>query len=211
MEKTITVRIPNEIWVNDFSENRTASFTYNGPDRVWIIIEKDNQVNSYTETEPILSEGRTAVEIDIATASEDQVIAATLLVSATQPHIYTYVPETNHDGSTYQRISNPKLKDYYTLRYNPSLGFELITIQKDTTVPTEIIAKERKAYVEKYADAYEFSAADTTKITEYLAALNTYLDSVSTAYPWKYVQINKNEVPKIPVELVQLFATLPAL
>ena len=211
MEKIITVKIPNEIWVDDFSENKTATFQYNGPAKIWTIIEEDNTVNSYSESEPVLSGNRTFIEVDMATASADKQQAATLLVMRGAEHTYTYTPETNHDGSVYQKITNPKLSDYYTLRYNPALGFELITIEKDKTIPTEAIALQRKAYVEKYSAAYEFSDADESKITEFLTTINNYLNSVKTAYPWKYITIDKNEVPKIPVSLVQLFNTLPEL
>lgn len=211
MEKTITVKIPNEIWVNDFSENKTATFTYNGPDVVWIIVEDDNTVNSYSESMPTLQGNQTSVEIDLATASTDKQQAALLQVMKSSEHVYTYTPETNHDGSIYQKIVNPKLSDYYTLRYNPSQGFELKVIEKDKTIPTEAIAKERKEYVEKYSSAYEFSDSDEAMISQYLTSINDYLSSVETAYPWKYVNINKNEVPKIPVSLVQLFNTLPQL
>lgn len=211
MEKTVNVKIPNEIWVDDFSANKTATFNYSGPAKIWIIVEEDNTVNSYSETEPVLAMNRSAIEVDIAAASPDKLQAAVFLVMQGAEHTYTYTPETNHDGSTYQRITNPKLNDYYTLRYNPSSGFELKVIEKDRTVPTEKIAQDRKTYVEKYANAYEFSTEDQAKITSFLTAINAYLQSVETAYPWKYVQIDKNEVPKIPVSLVQLFNTLPAL
>lgn len=211
MEKTITARIPNEIWVDDFSEDKTATFQYNGPAKVWVIVEQDNSVTSYSESEPVLTANRTSIEVDMTTASADKQQAATLLVMRGAEHTYTYVAETNHDGSVYQKITNPKLNDYYTLRYNPMNGFELKIIEKDKTIPTEAIAKERKAYVEKYSAAYDFSTEDQAKIDSFLAAINTYLQSVETAYPWKYITIDKSEVPKIPVTLVQLFNTLPQL
>ena len=211
MEKIITVKIPNEIWVDDFSANKTATFNYNGPAKVWVIVNEDNSVNSFTETEPELQAGKSAVEVDMATASQDKLEAATLLVMATKEHTYEYAPVTNHDGSVYQKITNPRLSDYYTIFNNPSQGFVLKIIEKDKTIPTEIIARQRKEYVEKYSNAYEFETADKAKITEYLTAINAYLDSVATAYPWKYIQIDTNEVPKIPVSLVKLFSTLPEI
>lgn len=211
MEKTITANVPNELWVADFSANKTANFNYNGPQNLWIIVEQDNSVVDYSETEPALSENKTAVVVDMATSSLDKQQAATLLVMRDTEYEYTYTPETNHDGSIYQRITNPRLSDYYTLRYNPSQGFELKIIEKDKTIVTEEIAKERKAYVEKYYNTYSFSSEIEAQILQYLSDITNYLQSVETAYPWKYVQINKNEVPKIPVNLVQVFNTLPAL
>ena len=65
MEKTVNVKIPNEIWVDDFSANKTATFNYSGPAKIWIIVEEDNTVNSYSETEPVLAMNRSAIEVDI--------------------------------------------------------------------------------------------------------------------------------------------------
>lgn len=212
MEKTVTVKIPNQLWVDDFSANKTAPFVYNGPAKVWLVVQEDNSVQTdYYEQEPTAQPTQKAIEIDIATATQDQLEAATFAVMGSKEHTYTYTPETNHDGSIYQRITNPKLNDYYTLRYNPSTGFELKTIVKDTTVLNEKIAKDRKDYVEKYSTAFEFSAEDEAKITTYLTAIDAYLEQLKTVYPWKYVQIDKNEVPKVPLSLVQLFNTLPTL
>jgi hypothetical protein len=212
MEKTVTIKIPNELWVDDFSANKTAPFTYSGPAKVWLVVQEDNTVHAdYYEEEPVVQATQKTIEIDVASATQSELEAAIYAVMGSKEHTYTYTPELNHDGSTYQKINNPKLNDYYTLRYNPATGFELKSIVKDTTVSTEKIAKDRKAYVEKYSSAFEFSTEDTAKIEAYLTSINTYLEQLKTVYPWKYVEIDKNEVPKVPLSLVQLFNTLPAI
>ncbi len=210
MQKNVTVKVPNELWINDFSENKTIQFTYSGPESVWIIIGLDNSVQNILTETPVESQlnNSYSIEVNIATAPDDRVIAAAFLTTAKGQHEYTYADETNHDGSIYKRITNPLLKDYFTLHYFGS-EFVLRPLVKDTKNPLTEIAVSRKNYVEKYANTFEFDAPVTAQINAYLEAINDYIESVATAYPWKYISYNKNEVPKIPVSLVTLFNSLP--
>jgi len=211
MQKTITVNVPDELWVSGFTQNKTAEFTYNGPDNIWVVIDNNFISPTYYTEEPAgLQEGRIVKQIALATATDAEVAAAIILVNSADEHTYAYVDETNHDLSVYKRISNPKLQDIYLVQ---AVGNTLTLVQvlKDTANPLTAIANQRLAYVKKYSDVYEFSAENQTAINTYLAALNTYLDTVETAYPWKYVTYNTAEVPKVPVQLVSLFNTLPTI
>lgn len=211
MQKTITLNVPDELWVSGFTLNKTAEFTYNGPETIWTVIDNNFVSPSYYTEEPTnLPENKTTKRIDINTATNEEIAAAIILVNSADEHTYTYVPETNHDDSIYQRISNPKLQDIYLVEVVGET-FNLVPILKDTSNPLKTIAKQRLDYVKKYSDAYEFTTADTAAINTYLTTLNTYLNTVNTAYPWKYVTYNTAEVPKIPVQLVALFNSLPAL
>lgn len=212
MQKNVTVKVPNELWINDFSQNLTRQFTYDGPDKIWIIVSPNNVINGVSTEQPVEGQfdpGSTVVEIDISTASEDKLIAATLLISAKGNHTYTYEDEINHDGSIYKKITNPLLSDYYTLRFGHPDGFFLQPLLKDTKNPLIDVAVARKQYVEKFAAAFEFDAPTTSQINAYLLAIDTYIASITTAYPWKYVSYDKNEIPKIPVSLVTVFNSLP--
>lgn len=211
MEKILTLDVPNELWVNDFSENKTKAYTYTGPAKVWLTVEPDGSISGEIyETEPVTQ--KTKLEIDIAAATNKElaaVIANKQKLDTAYTYTYTDVP--NHDGSIYTEISNPQVGDYYTFRYNTTEGINSELIVKDTTNPNLKIAQDRKAYILKYANAFDFESADTTKINTYISAIDTYIDSIATAYPWKYVTFNVSEIPKIPVALTVLFASLPDL
>jgi len=211
MEKILTLNVPNELWVNDFSENETVQYTYTGPAKVWLTAEVDQSISGQIfETEPETE--KTKIEIDIANASESALAAVIANKQRLEgSYTYTYTDVTNHDGSIYKKLANPQVGDYYTFKYNPSLGIESELIVKDTANPNLKIAQDRKTYVQKYVGAFSFEPADQTKIDTYLAALNTYINTISTAYPWKYVSFNVNEIPKLPVSLVSLFSNLPDL
>lgn len=217
MEKTLTLKVPNELWVNDFSQNKTATYTYTGPDKVWLLVEP-NTGTVFDELYEIKPDADNAgskelLEINISTASEAE-LAAVIGIKrklSSEPYVYTYVDQTNHDGSIYKAISNPTIFDYYTFKYVPVQGIVLELVYKDPVNPNMAIALERKNYVEKFANAFEFDVADSEKITAFLTAINTYIATISNAYPWKFITTNKGEVPKIPVSLVTLFSTLPSL
>ena len=211
MEKILTLNVPNELWVNDFSENKTVQYTYTGPNKVWLTAEFDQSISGdIFETEPETQ--KTKIEIDIATASEAELAAVIANKQRLDTeYTYTYTDVPNHDGSTYTKISNPKVGDYYTFKHNTASGIESELVLKDPTNPNLKIAQDRKAYVQKYLNTFSFEAADQSKITTYITALDTYIASLATAYPWKYVTFNVNEIPKIPVTLVSLFSNLPEL
>lgn len=209
MEKILTLNVPNELWVNNFSENKTATYTYSGPSTVWLVIESNGSISdSVFDAEPETT--KTKIEVDIATANNATLAAVIgLKQNLDTDYEYTYTPETNHDGSVYQKIANPKVGDYYLFNYNTSQGVVLELIVKDPKISNWQIAQDRKAYVVKYDDAFDFETADQTKIDTYLAAINAYLTTIENAYPWKFITVNKSEVPKIPVSLTTLFSTLP--
>lgn len=211
MEKILTLNIPNELWVNDFSENKTANYTYTGPDKVWLVVEPSNSLaNEIYDAEP--QTDKIKLEVNIANASDTELAYIISVQQAKDTtYTYTYTEQTNHDGSKYDKIANPKISDYYTFKYNTALGIEKDLIVKDTTNPNYKIALDRKNYVEKYVVAFDFETADKAKIDAYLQTINTYIETISKAYPWKYVSFSVNEIPKIPVALVSLFSTLPQI
>ena len=211
MQKTITVNVPDELWVSGFTQNKTADFTYNGPEVIWVVIDNNFVSPTYYTEEPTgLQQGRIAKQITLATASDAEIAAAIMLVNSSDEHTYTYTNETNHDGTTYKRLTNPRLQDIYLVEVSGDT-FTLVQILKDTNNPLTTIANQRLAYVKKYSDQYSFSEGEETLISNYLNSINTYLDTVSAAYPWKYITYNTSEVPKIPVQLVTLFNSLPTI
>ena len=211
MEKTLTIKIPNELWVNDFSENKTSDFTYSGPDKVWFLVEKTgtNVIVSpvtYT-TEPEVRENQVAVPIEIATATEAELAAAIILQPELTPHQYTHTKQINYDGSVYYAISNPKLNDYYDVVSSQTGVLSLISIEKNQPNPNLTPAVKKHQLIEKYLADHEFNTEDRAKIEAYLAVISDYVVKIKTAYKWKFITV-PNDVPEIPSELMALFNTL---
>jgi hypothetical protein len=211
MEKTLTIKIPNELWVNDFSENKTADFIYSGPDKIWFLVEKTGvsvMVSPVTYiAEPQVGENQVAVPVEIATATEAELAAAIILQPELAPHQYTHTKQINYDDSVYYAISNPKLNDYYDVVSSQTGVLSLVSIVKNEPNPNLTPALQKQQLIEKYLADNEFSAEDRTKVEAYLAVISAYVNKVKTAYKWKFITI-ANDVPEIPGELMALFNTL---
>lgn len=105
------------------------------------------------------------------------------------------------------------MHDYFELRWN-TITVELPTLHakvKDTDNQLQITAKNRLAHIQKYNNAYDFDTDDQAAIDAAIATFNTYIDTIATAYPWKYVEYDLTEVPKIPAALQLLFNQLPEI
>lgn len=211
MKKTLTIKVPDELWVNKFEKNLTKTYEYDGPAHIWILAKDENIAATAFENEPELTQPNEHKHyIDIANSTEEELACAIAVVHGPEPYEFIYSDQINHDGSIYKEITNPRLDHYYS----PKLIEGKITLQlitKDPTLQNEIIAKERKEYVLKYMNTFEFDAEHKAKIDDFLTKINGYLETMQTVYPWKYVEIDKNEIPKIPTSLIQIFDALPDL
>lgn len=222
MQKEFTVNVPDEIWVNSWENELTKAYTYEGPQYFYIGLDKDNrdlevrfgdleaEADEFTEEEKSKFEFTLTVDADI-----NPEFAHMLYITNHEDHTFSDV--TNHDGSIYKLISNPCMKDYFTLEYrsnseDPTLKEPILSpIYKDTENILDKTAKARLSAVKKYDIAYDFDEADQTKIDTFITSINTYIDSISTAYPWKYITMDVSEVPKIPASLQLLFNQLPEI
>lgn len=211
MEKTLTIPVPNELWVDDFSENKTEQFNYSGPSKIWFIIQNleiKTIVSRISATEPILQSNEIAVPIEIASATDTELAAAIILQPDSTP--YQYVKQTNYDGSIYYKISNPKLSDYYSVSAGPTGNLSLVLLEKHMPNPNLLPAIQKKQLVESYLSKHTFDATDRTKVQAYLTTISEYIDKIKTAYTWKFINIPQ-DIPEIPDELMMLFNTLPPL
>lgn len=209
MDKTFTINVPDEVWVDSWNDNKTESYDYSGPEKIWVLVGRDNTPSEWSETEITANEDRGEIVVEVD-ANTDTAIAYHL-VHQDKAWEYTYTEETNHDGSKYNAIDNPRLHDYFALDHVTGEGLSLDPIYKKATTIAEEKAMERLAYVKKYDDAYDFDADTQSTIDTFIAATNTYLNNMKTVYPWKYVTISHDDIPKIPASLITVFKELPEL
>jgi len=210
MVKTFTVNVPDNLCVDAWTENKTTTYTYNGPEtlNVLVSLKGDFDIISWAEGDfdrDIDEEIEQVIALDANTDTS----FAYALYHANDEWEYTFTTITNHDDSTHEEISNPKLLDMYDLNYYTDGGFRLDPIYKNSETMNEKKAKERLAYVTQYDDAYDFDTDTQAVIDTFKTNIATYLDSMSTVYPWRYIEIDPNEIPKVPASLVITFNDLP--
>lgn len=202
---TYEYKIPDEAYVDNFSQGLKGQFTYTGPEVLVVTLPPDGSAYTQKLDGPVYP-GETTVEINVTTNPELLPYADLLWGRP-----YDYVAQTTEtvleDGTVYQEHTNKLIHDYY---WPPVFNM------KTQTWPTELQLRVRdpltpamRTYIAKaemfvdILDEFELEAAEQQKFDAYKTALEAYKKVV--ALPWKYPGTNPLEVPapKIPMALIQ--------
>lgn len=205
-----TVNVPDELWVDSWDNENTATYTYQGPDTVYAVIE-NGQVTTVSVEELSSDDYPNGNIITISATAQPDV--ADWIHPTPGDFSHTHVTETNPDGSTWQKISNPGIRDWFeiapALPNENNFAVQLVANIKDPTTQYEIKARQRLAYVKKYDDAYEFDNDTQLLIDTFISNMTTYLNTYAPIYPWKYISVPAGDMPKIPATLITIFNSLP--
>jgi len=217
MTQDFTISVPDQLWVDSWADEATKTYTYDGPDTVYVEIQmSDYAIVNASTTALTADEGNTYI-VEITAADYPERAMMVVEGNDTEGYEHTYTDEAQFDGSVYRAISNPRLSDYFEMTYQPvpddddqELGLSLVIKTKTTESPALVEAKRRQTYVQKYADQYSFDTDDQTAVDNYLTSIASHITTLSTAYPWKFDGgVPSSSIPKIPASLVVLFNTLP--
>jgi len=209
MEKTFTISVPDELWVDSWNTNKTESYNYSGPEKIWVLIERDNTPSDWSDKEISANEERGEIVKEIDAAVDTDI--AYYLVHTDEIWDYSYTTKINHDNSEYQEITNPRLHDYFELDHNIGQGLILNPKYKESTTIAEETAIKRLNYVKKYNDTYDFDTETQSTIDKFISETTAYLETMKPVYPWKYVTISHDDIPKVPASLITVFKELPEL
>jgi hypothetical protein len=205
MKKDFTINIPDEYWIDSWENNNSITYSYDGPEKIYVRKRQATIVDWSIEQIEATNEGETIIEID----ATEQTDVAHFMVSMSEDVVYEFENETNPDGSIYKRIINPKIQDLFYMFLDSGLNKILLKpIYKKTDSLATINARKKLDYVKKYNNTFEFETDIKTTIDKFISDTETYLIELSTVYPWKYIEIPDNS-PKIPTILIEKFASLP--
>jgi hypothetical protein len=205
-----TYKVPDNQFIDDFSQNLTKTFVYRGPE-VLVVTVPQNSGAAYTQKldGPVYDDEFT---VTINTTTNPELIPyASLLWGRPYNYVAEFEEITLEDGTLYQNCTNLDIHDYY---FKPAYDvenqawLEPVLIVKDTLSPkmrTEIAKGEMFAEI---LDKFELPTEAATKFATYKQALASYKSM--TAMPWKYPGQNPYDllVPKIPIDLVQVLNQL---
>jgi len=213
MNKDFIVNVPDELWVNSWESEKTETYSYNGPDNIWVLVAPNGTVNRWSEEEIVLDPDTQSGWNVVSINADENTGVAYHLVHMSEDWTYSYNVETNPDGSTYNAITNPRLHDYFELSYTGRDGLVLDprNLYKTIESPEEEKAKKRLEYVKKYDDAYDFDDDVQASIDTFISNMNTWLNNMAPVRPWKYVKLDASTMPRIPASLVAVFNSLPEL
>lgn len=200
MRKEFTVAVPDEYWVDKWTENKTMSWVYEGPGKLYVLLSCQEQIVSWSEQEITRNEQQDIEKIRILDADQHTAVAH-CLTSVGSQHEYQYAESINHDGSVYRYFTNPRIQDLFEVCYASNRGFDLKAIIKHPETWCEKEAKKRRDFVKKYSNLYDFGVEVNAEIDSYIEKIENYLTGMQEIYPWKYVEIDGTDIPKIPISL----------
>jgi hypothetical protein len=210
-----TKPIPDELYVDSFANGNTKTWTYTGNNIVYVtVIKPRDTVMPFGEIEGVQDNldfryNSDTTQVMVINATVDPDVA--YYCSNTHIPDRIFVTETLIDGTTYQQISNPVLRDYYRLNYD----FE------NTTWNWELIKRNSKDSSNDLADRYrDYVNSNITNIssnTQLMQIANTYLQALDTfdttgkgSIPsWKRMTVSLGDVPPVPHDIIVALNVLP--
>jgi hypothetical protein len=212
MKQKFTQKIPNEIYIDDFSDNKVMELEYNGPDT--LLLEVDGNGTAFKiveEARPMLEPTSYMYHIELNAA--DAIEAAHYIYTHADEHIYENIDIPNPDGSIYIAVSNPRIQDYYRLTYQPAgldmpgiWHFNLITRSMHSTIELKVINDYNNA--KKKLSPILLTAETQTAFDDYTAKVEAWIADTADLCPWKYIEFPAGDIPKLPLVLIRLIAEL---
>lgn len=215
MQKQFTIKIPDELYVNSWEKDLSATFTYNGPDTVYVVLslikndgsENVEEVFNFAFFEPVTNPIFQNVEkykiVEIS-AEQNTALAEALFQKNNSNYEYTFTDEENFDGSMAAVISNPRITDYYTVNYSlntekTNYEFKLIPLYKypqQLEIYNEV--EQKLSLLEYNRDSVQHSAQILAKITQAIDTLNNFKVSIKDQRPWKFDKLpDSSVIPQI--------------
>jgi hypothetical protein len=215
---TYTIKVPDEQYIDSFSDNATKSFTYTGPEVITITVAEDGSAYSQKLDGPVYPE-ESVVTINVTTHPA-LLPVADLLWGRPYDHVLTFDEEDLGGGVIYQVPNNTTIHDWFWVPkydldnqawYLDADGAPIIDhfIRDPLTPKMRTYIAKAEAFI-AILDQFALSTADTTKLTNFKTALASYEDSA--AKPWKYMGQNPLDLqaPKMPIELISTLNAVKA-
>jgi hypothetical protein len=210
MKIDFTKKIPDELYIDNFSSNKTLNLTYEGDKTYYILVDKlSGDLSGYLE-EPDVAYNKDVYELIIVNPKDDPDVAY-YAEHRSDPYDRKFVTETLVDGSNYESISNPTLYDYYNLRYDfENKKWVFVLIIRNPKNMMHDLSDRYRAYVKENKDKAK-TAADKKLVSDYIKQLDDFETTGKGAIPsWKLTEFSLSDVPKPSLELITLFNVLPA-
>ena len=210
MLKEFTYQIPDDLFVEGVSGKKVATYTYDGPEKISVILGSDGSIIEIEPKEVAEPNLKFLIEVD---ADKNPEIASFFLNDILESgidHKYEFDEEIMENGDVYKFPKNPLLTDVYYPIYNFELkSWEIKQHLREKTKIGMDLAKKRIEYITAYTQKYSFPGELETIISDYLNSLNNYIENCPEIMIWKYINIPKENVPKIPYQIAAEFNKLP--
>ena len=203
-------KIPDELYIDSFKENKQMDLVYDGPDILYIVLSKYH--GTYVETINSLDELRHPDDNTVLTVTAANTPdAAYYYYHFRDMLIREHATEVLSDGTTHDYINNPALRDYYELVYNfENRRFIWKVITRDPRNILNFMAEKYRSYVIDNANSYSSNTSLKTIADNYIKVLDDYETTGPASIPsWKVIEANTATVPFVPVELIAAIKKFP--
>jgi hypothetical protein len=211
MIKEFTYPVPDDAFVEGVSGKRKVSYTYEGPEKFLVLVNSDGLVYKVDPNVEELTEkeNEELVEIDANKNPEVAFFFGHTLLDVFE-YTYDFDEEVLDNGDIYKFTKNPLLWDVYYVIYNRTTSsWEFKQVLKPTYVPGEEIVKVRLKLIKYYLETYSFSPEIESQLLEYSEQLNDYILNTPGIFEWKYNNLPKANIPKIPAAIAAEINKLP--
>ena len=212
MIKQFTYPIPDDNFVEGISGKRKVTYTYEGPEKLFVLVNSDGIVYKVDPDIDNLTdeEKKELVEIDANQTPEVAFFFGHILLDVFD-YKYEFDEEILENGDVYAFPKNPLLWDAYYLLYDFKTSEWIFKqILKPLYKPGEEIVNSRIKLLNFYLGKYDFSSDLKEEILDYISSLESYLDNCQEILEWKYTHLPIAEnIPKIPINIAAEINKLP--
>lgn len=209
MLATFSKKIPDELYVDSFKNNNVMNLEYDGPSVLYILVDK-----SFGMVERVLETSEDRYNSDLSELITLEAAAypdVAYLITNNNIEERVFETETLVDGTTYEKIVNPSLNDFYRVKYDlndKKWIWEVITVEPKSI--RNITAERYKNYINENLDKVSSDTNLKKLATDYLVVLDNFEKTGKGSIPsWKIIDARISDVPMIPQELVAAINVLP--
>jgi hypothetical protein len=209
MLATFSKKIPDELYVDSFKNNNVMNLEYDGPSVLYILVNK-----SFGLVEKVLETSEDRYNSDLSELITLEAAAypdVAYLITNNNIEERVFETETLVDGTTYEKIVNPSLNDFYRIKYdlnNKKWIWEVTTVEPKSI--RNITAERYRNYINENLDKVSSDINLKKLATDYLVVLDNFEKTGKGSIPsWKIIDARISDVPMIPQELVAAINVLP--
>lgn len=209
MSLTFTKKVPDELYIDSFKDNKSVTYEYDGPAKLLLLIEKQSGSISGVLNSEDDRFNPDFYELLVLDASVHTDVA--YYVYHTDIPERVFESETLIDGTTYEKIANPTLRDFYQVIFNYDKNkwdWKVVTVNPKSI--RNITAERYRNFVNDNIDTIASNTALMNVATDYLATLDDFEKTGKGSIPsWKIIEARISDVPTVPQDLVAAFNSFP--
>jgi hypothetical protein len=217
MRQDFLYPLPDELYVNSFNLDRQFSNTYEGPEKINVLVNKLTGELCGIDPETYNEDCYDIFEVDASLSPE----ISYYIYNSSQDYEYQYEEEMLENGDTYKKVLNPKLQDAYTISYDYfenvfKLNLIVKTLENNLIVDHLIYVKNKFNYILSHEEGKKEKGEDPgvsntllETISQFILKIDDEIKNNLMIMEWKYINYDTlfEYILPVPEELKNLLNT----